>query len=224
MFFSQCLAITVRFKEFVSVSPLKKMRAPNHTEGGGGANDDKERWLTWLSVSFLFFCFLFWTLLRMMMASYLRDDWWWMALVEYWVGGWGKPTGWEQVGLHCRSAAAHHHVRRVNHTNDTWALERRRNASFEETVQLLNAADKLLSPVWNVQQNSNATCKKIKNKKDQRISHSAGGVKSRVNLLNSISTLVNFKDEFPLLILAAFSTAVAALTLTRLRTSTKHFS
>lgn len=68
MFFSQCLAITVRFKEFVSVSPLKKMRAPYHTgEGWGGANDDKELWLTWLSVSFLFFCFLFW----------LYWEWWW---------------------------------------------------------------------------------------------------------------------------------------------------
>lgn len=79
-----------------------------------------------------------------------------------------------------------------------------RNASFEDTVQLLNVADTLLSPMLTTRRIPSAICKKKKKKKDQRI-RSAGAVESKVNLLNSISTLVNFKDEFPLLILAAFS-------------------
>lgn len=135
-----------------------------------------------------------------------------VALVEYWVGGWvGKACRLKAGGF--AQSTATHHIRQVNHTNNTWAPNRDRDSSFEETLKLLNLADKSLSPIWTVQQNSNVICKK--KKKDQRISYSAGGVKSRVNLLNSISTLVNFKGGFSLLTLAVFPTAAAVLTLTR---------
>lgn len=173
---------------------------------------------------FSLFLFLILALLRMMTASYLRDDWWWW---RWWSIGWVLWVGGESLQVESRWVCTVRapplttFVKSITrttpeHSNDAGRLPLKRLYSFW-TRQINYYPRYETNPTkfqCHLQKN---------NKKDQRISHSAGGVKSRVNLLNSIPTLVNFKDEFPLLILAAFSTAAAALTLTRLTTSTKHF-